>query len=452
MDDRNRGRAVGGGPALARLLHHPAVAGRQRFDRILGRAAGGQCDRGAEGQARDQGAGETRWQMDHAAGAGAGAGRRHPPAPGRHRAGGCASARRRRGLRGSVRADGRVVAGHEKARRGGVFRLDHPARGNRRAGLCHGRQDVLRQDRRARADRAHHEPFPESRAEDRQLPDHAGGRPGHGHHRRWDLPRRPDPDHAAVRSGADRRGDSGGDAHGPLGDHGGRRAPARQEAGDRQQAGRDRGAGGRGRPVRRQDRDPDPEQADAGRSVQRRRRAGRRGDPQCGAGLESGQRRHHRPRRAGWPEGRQGAPGLRRAALPAVRSGAQADRGDRQGRRWQHLQGHQGRAPGHPRAGRQCRGGEGRRREGRQRLRRARLPGAGRGPGGWRRRLAAARRAAAVRSAARRCQVDHRDRAPDGRADQDGDRRRLGDRPRDRPGVGYGRRHPRWRQPRRCQA
>ena len=37
-------------------------------------------------------------------------------------------------------------------------------------------------------------------------------------------------DHAAVRLGADGRRDPGGDAHGAVGDHGGRRAPAGQEA------------------------------------------------------------------------------------------------------------------------------------------------------------------------------------------------------------------------------
>ena len=54
---------------------------------------------------------------------------------------------------------------------------------------------------------------------------------------------------------------------------------------------------------------------------------------------------------------------------------------------------------------------EGRRRQGGRRIRGARLPLAGRGPGRWGRPVAVPRRAAAVRSAARRCQGDHRDRA-----------------------------------------
>ncbi len=75
----------------------------------------------------------------------------------------------------------------------------------------------------------------------------------------------------AVRAGADRGRDPGGDADGAVGDDGGRRPPAREEAGDREPAGGDRGAGRRGRALRRQDRHADPEQADAGRSVHRER-------------------------------------------------------------------------------------------------------------------------------------------------------------------------------------
>ena len=89
----------------------------------------------------------------------------------------------------------------------------------------------------------------------------------------------PDPHHAAVRPGADRGRDPRGDADGAVGDDGGRRAPARQEAGDREPLGGHRGTGGRGRAVRGQDRHPDPEQADAGRSVLRGQRHRRSGHP-----------------------------------------------------------------------------------------------------------------------------------------------------------------------------
>ena len=108
-----------------------------------------------------------------------------------------------------------------------------------------------------------------------------------------DLPRRSDPHHAAVCPGADRGRDSRGDADGAVGDDGGRRAPAGQEAGDREPAGGHRGIGGRGRAVRGQDRHPDPEQADAGRSVQRERCPRRASHPQCRAGVARGKQRHH---------------------------------------------------------------------------------------------------------------------------------------------------------------
>ena len=77
------------------------------------------------------------------------------------------------------------------------------------------------------------------------------------------VARRPDPHHVAVRVGADRRRDPGRDADRAVGDDGRRRPHPREEEGDREPAGGDRGAGGRRRVVRGQDRHPDPEQADA---------------------------------------------------------------------------------------------------------------------------------------------------------------------------------------------
>ena len=71
-------------------------------------------------------------------------------------------------------------------------------------------------------------------------------------------------DDVAVCSCADRGSDPRRNAHGAVGDDGGRCPPARQEAGDREQAGRHRGTGRRGRAVCRQDRHPDAEQADLG--------------------------------------------------------------------------------------------------------------------------------------------------------------------------------------------
>ena len=83
----------------------------------------------------------------------------------------------------------------------------------------------------------------------------------------WSLPRRADPHRVAIRARADGGGHPRGDADGLVGDDGGRRAPARQETGDCEQTGRDRGIGGRGCALRRQDRNPHSEQADARRTV-----------------------------------------------------------------------------------------------------------------------------------------------------------------------------------------
>ena len=47
------------GPALAGFFHHPPFACGQRRGRILGRTPGGQRHRRPEGQAGDQGPGET---------------------------------------------------------------------------------------------------------------------------------------------------------------------------------------------------------------------------------------------------------------------------------------------------------------------------------------------------------------------------------------------------------
>ena len=104
---------------------------------------------------------------------------------------------------GSVRADGRVVARHAQTRRGGVFGFDYSPGRNRRTGLCHGPQHLLRQDRATGAGGAHRQPFPACGAEDRQLPDHPRGGSGGDDYYRRALPRRPDPHHAAVRLGAD---------------------------------------------------------------------------------------------------------------------------------------------------------------------------------------------------------------------------------------------------------
>ena len=62
-----------------------------------------------------------------------------------------------------------------------------------------------------------------------------------------------------------------------------------KKTGDREPVGGDRGTGGRGRAVRGQDRHADPEQADAGRSVQREQDPRRASDPRRRAGVARGQ-------------------------------------------------------------------------------------------------------------------------------------------------------------------
>ena len=170
----------------------------QRRGRILGRTSGGQRHRRAEGQAGDQGQGETRWEVDRPDGARAGAGRRHPPAPGRHCAGGCALAGGRSGGGGSVRVDGRIFARHAQTGRGGVFGVDHPPGRNRRDGLRHRHEHLLRQDRATGAGGAHRQPFPACRAEDWRLPDRPRGGSGGVDYYRRALPWRPDPHHVGV--------------------------------------------------------------------------------------------------------------------------------------------------------------------------------------------------------------------------------------------------------------
>ena len=73
----------------------------------------------------------------------------------------------------------------------------------------------------------------------------------------------------AVRLGADRGRDPRGNAHGSLGDHGGRCAPPRPKRGDCDSVVGYRGTRRRGHTVLGQDRHADTEQVNAGRSVQR---------------------------------------------------------------------------------------------------------------------------------------------------------------------------------------
>ena len=348
MDDRNRGGSLRRRSPLARLLHHSRAAPRQRDHRLLGRTRGRQCDRRFEGAARDQGACQARRKMGHAAGEGPGSRRRDPPAPGRYRSRRCASVGRRRNLRGSVGADGRIASGHTQFRRRGLLRLDHSSRRDRRAGLRDGRQNLFRQDGGTGRDGGHGQPFPEGRAEDRRLSHRSRVDHGGRDRRALDLSRRSHSLDAAIRAGPDRGRHSRGDAHGVVGDDGGGGAQAREEAGDRQQTGRDRGIGRRRRALRRQDGHADAEQAVARSAFLPRQDHARRSHPGRRARLAPGERRHHRSGRARRPEGQGRVEALSGHAFHAVRSRAQAHRGDGEGRGRQDLQGHQGRAAGHP--------------------------------------------------------------------------------------------------------
>ena len=126
-----------------------------------------------------------------------------------------------------------------------------------------GGKTYFGRDRGTGRDGCHRQPFPEGRAEDRRLSHRSGVDHGGRHRRSLDLSRRSDSHHAAIRACPDRGRHSRGDADRPVGDDGGGRAQAREETGDRQQAGRDRGTGRRRRALRRQDGHADAEQADA---------------------------------------------------------------------------------------------------------------------------------------------------------------------------------------------
>ena len=181
------------------------------------------------------------------------------------------------------------------------------------------------------------------------------------HRRRVDPARRRDPDHAAVRSGVDCCGDSGGDANRAVGDDGRRRTAARQERSHREPTGRHRGTRGRGRAVRGQDGYLDPELSDIGHPVHHRRRHVRDRHPRCRVRLPRGQRRPHRPRGARRSRRHQCLKVLYGNPFQTLRPGAQTHRGHRHRYRRDHLQGQQGRPAGHPGAGRERRADQTRR-------------------------------------------------------------------------------------------
>ncbi len=125
--------------------------------------------------------------------------------------------------------------------RGGLLRLDRPAGRDRRVGLRHRRQDLLRQDGPSGRDGPHGQPLPEGGAEDRRLSDRVGRGAGGADPGRRPVPRRSDAasdgrSRAAVRPGADRGGHPRGHADGALG-HDGRRGADALRARRRSSAG-----------------------------------------------------------------------------------------------------------------------------------------------------------------------------------------------------------------------
>jgi hypothetical protein len=74
--------------------------------------------------------------------------------------------------------------------------------------------------------------------------------------------------HVGVRPGTSGGRDPRSDANRAVSDHGGRRTPAGEKRSDCDQTAGNRGTSWRGRAVLGQDRHPDPEQVDAGRSIQ----------------------------------------------------------------------------------------------------------------------------------------------------------------------------------------
>ena len=121
------------------------------------------------------------------------------------------------------------------------------------------------------------------------------------------LPPRPDSQYVGIRLGASGGRDPRGDAHGAVRDDGGRRTSAGEKRSDCDPAVGYRGTGWRGRTVLGQDRHSDPEQADAGRSIQRERHPCRSGHPLRRTGFAGGRQGHHRPGRDRRREGRSSA-------------------------------------------------------------------------------------------------------------------------------------------------
>ena len=114
-----------------------------------------------------------------------------------------------------------------------------------------GTEHLLRQDGANGAGPGIRQPFPESRAEDRRLPDYSRRSAGGIDCYCRALPSRSGHEHAGVRAGASGGRDSRGDADRTVGDHGGGRTPSGEETSHYHQALGYRRTGRRGHPLLR---------------------------------------------------------------------------------------------------------------------------------------------------------------------------------------------------------
>ena len=229
---------------------------------------------------------------------------------------------------------GESLPADKKAGRCGIFRIHHSPGRKRRNGLCNRYGHLLRQDRANGAGAGIHQPFPESCAEDRRLPDHPRSSPGGVDHHRRAVPSRSGHEHAGVCAGPSGGRDSSGDAHRLVGDHGSGRTPSGEKTSHYHQALGDRRTGRRGHPVLGQDRHSDPEQADIRRSIHAEWYS-RRSSHSLGRTRFACRRQgHHRPGGDRRRQGSEDSEGLPGAPFSALRSGPQAHRshGERRGR------------------------------------------------------------------------------------------------------------------------
>ena len=136
---------------------------------------------------------------------------------------------------------------------------------------------------------------------------------------------------------------------------------------------------GHRRPLFRQNRHADPEQADPGRAVLRERCPSRRGDSRRLACFPRRKPRPDRPRGPERLERPEGTGQIPNRSLPALRSRAQTNRGPRHKPRKGPVPSHQRRGASHPRVSCRCRRRSTGGRQSRARIRCARLslPGCG---------------------------------------------------------------------------